>query len=183
MGAVCCRPTVSPPRAPPAPLSHLFRSPSTSKETSISFTLSSCDVSAKALSERYSPHLPFSLPTRPPLLGPNGPAQTNPRALRPQVHQQIKVRQDESRRQHHTRAASSRRSPYRPPLYDPSSCIYFFHRSIIPLSSTSDMPSRMTTTVSLSSISCSAGICAVCSFPLTPSPSHPLLSPQSISTV
>ena len=48
-------------------------------------------------------------------------------------------------------------------------------RSTIPLSSTSDMRSRTTTTVSLSSISCSAVICAVRPLPfspLLPSPSH-----------
>lgn len=109
MGAVCCRPAVSHPssRPRPRPCPISFRSPSTLKETLISSTLSCCDASVKAHSERYSLPPPFCFPTYPTLLGPNGPTQTNPRALCPQVHQQVKVCKDESCRQYHTRAATS----------------------------------------------------------------------------
>lgn len=87
--------------------------------------------------------------------------------------------QDEGRRQHHTRTATSRRSPFHPPLYDPISYIYTMDRSIIPSSSTSDMLSKTTKTVSLSSISCSAVTYAVCPLVLSCLPS----SPSSIPTV
>lgn len=117
-------------------------------------------------------------PDSPRPLGPHGPAQTDPRALRTQVHQQVKVRQDEGRRQHRPRASSPRRSPFTPTPASPSHP--YLYRSTIPLSSTSDMPSKTTKTASLSSISCSVVTCAVRPPSSFSSPPHP---PQSISTV
>lgn len=107
MGAVCCRPQVSSPLSVIPNPTH-DPSPSTLTATSISSTLSSSDVSARAPLARYT----LSHRPTPTLLssasGPRRPAQADPRSLCTQVHQQSEMRQDEGCPQCYPRAQAAR---------------------------------------------------------------------------
>lgn len=91
-------------------------SPLTLMAKSLSSTLSSSAVSARAPLEKSVILLHTYFHTLISSAGPCRPAQTNSPTLCPQIHQQDKVRQNEGRTQHHPRTPTPRRGAQIPTL-------------------------------------------------------------------
>jgi hypothetical protein len=161
MGGVCCRPTVCIPLYPLA-RALIVSSRSTLMERSPYFISCSSVVWAKAHSARHVASLVSCLlPADKDTPGPRRSAQTDPRVVRSQIHQQGKMRKNEGRSKCHPGAAAARRGQHPPPPNSPTHGSISLSRSTIPLSSIYATLSRMMRTASLSWISCSAATCAV----------------------